>query len=172
MTNDKEQVGPSAKHHAGTAPGLLIASRAKVIVLGVCVALGFIYIAARGRALTSAGMRLANLPMAFDNRIDNNAQRMLDEGRRIFRYDTFGDEVYWTDTLKLHRAIEGAKLGGVGPGVSPKTALSVGLKVDMEALPPDLVQKVKAGQVDLDDPATTLALIKLDSVLGFKGTFN
>src|SRR5207244_12800276 len=57
-------------------------------------------------------------------------------------------------------------------GVSPKTALAVGLKVDMDALPADLVQKVKAGQVNLDDPATTLALIKLDSVLGVKGTFN
>src|SRR2546421_12374362 len=97
---------------------------------------------------------------------------MMEEGRRIFRFDSFGDEVYWTDKLKLHRAIEGAKLGGVGPGVSPKTALSVGLKVDMDALPADLVEKIKKGEVNLDDPATTLALIKLDSVLGVKGTFN
>ncbi|HEY3025750.1 MAG TPA: hypothetical protein VGJ55_06350, partial [Pyrinomonadaceae bacterium] len=166
MPKDKEQVEPSAKHDARTITRALIANRVKVVVLGICVALGFIYIAARGRALTSAGMRPANLPTAFDNRIDGNAQRMLDEGRQIFRYDTFGDEVYWTDTLKLHRAIEGAKLGGVGPGVSPKTALSVGLKVDMDALPADLVEKVKKGEVNLDDPATTLALIKLDAVLG------
>src|SRR5260370_37251239 len=66
----------------------------------------------------------------------------------------------------------GQKLGGVGPGVSPKTALSVGLKVDTDALPADLVDKIKKGEVNLDDPATTLALIKLDSVLGVKGTFN
>ena len=172
MPNDKEQVTPSAKHHAGTITRALIDNRVKVIVLGVCLAFGFIYVAGRGRSLTNASMWSANVPTAFDNRIDSNAQRMLEEGRQIFRYDTFGDEVYWTDTLKLHRAIEGAKLGGVGPGVSPKTALSVGLKVDMDALPADLVEKVKKGEVNLDDPATTLALIKLDAVLGLKGTFN
>jgi hypothetical protein len=108
----------------------------------------------------------------FDSRIAANAQEMLEQGRRIFRFETFGDEVWWSDTLKLHRAIAGDKLGGVGPGVSPKMALSVGLKVDMDALPADLVAKIKAGQVNLDDPATTLALIKLDSVLGVKGNFN
>src|SRR5438876_2779174 len=172
MPKDKEQVTPSAKHHAGTFTRALIANRVKVIVLGVCVALGFIYFGARNRVPTSASMRPANVSTAFDNSIDSNAQRMLEGGRQIFRYDTFGDEVYWTDTLKLHRAIEGAKLGGVGPGVSPKTALSVGLKVDMDALPADLVEKVKKGEVNLDDPATTLALIKLDAVLGLKGTFN
>ena len=108
----------------------------------------------------------------FDRQISDNSQRMFEEGKQIFRYDTFGDEVYWTDKLKLHQAIEGSKFGGVGPGVSPKTALAVGLKVDMDALPADLVAKIKRGEVNLDDPATTLALIKLDSVLGLKGTFN
>ncbi len=103
---------------------------------------------------------------SFDSQISNNAQQMIAEGRRIFRFDTFGDEAFWTDKLKLHQAIEGSKLGGVGPGVSPKTALSVGLKVDMDALPESLVQQIKAGKIDLDDPATTLALIKLDAVLG------
>jgi hypothetical protein len=60
---------------------------------------------------------------------------MLDEGRRTFRYDTFGDETFWGDALQLHKAIEGEKHGGVGAGVSPKTALAVGLKVDVDALP-------------------------------------
>ena len=96
----------------------------------------------------------------------------MDQGKQIFRYDTFGDEVYWTDKLKLHNAIQGSKFGGVGPGVSPKTALAVGLKVDMDALPQTLVNQIKQGKVNLDDPATTLALIKLDAVLGVKGTFN
>jgi hypothetical protein len=109
---------------------------------------------------------------AFDRQISENARRMMEQGKQIFRYETFGDEVYWSDKLKLHHAIQGSKFGGVGAGVSPKTALSVGLKVDMDALPADLVAKVKAGQVNMDDPATTLALIKLDSVLGVKGTFN
>jgi len=108
----------------------------------------------------------------FDRATGQNAQQMLDEGRRIFRYDTFGDEAWWGDTLKLYQAIEGARHGGVGPGVSPKTALAVGLKVDMDALPADLVAQIKAGKVDLDDPATTLALLKLNAVVGVTGSFN
>jgi hypothetical protein len=149
--------------------GTLTANLRKVIVLLLLFAGAVVYIGERTTAQRESGMPQK---MGFDSRIDSNAQRMLDEGRRIFRYDTFGDEVYWSDKLKLHRAIAGQKLGGVGPGVSPKTALSVGLKVDMDALPADLVEKIKKGEVNLDDPATTLALIKLDSVLGVKGTFN
>ena len=103
---------------------------------------------------------------------DEVALAMVEEGKQIFRFDTFGDEAFWGDKLKLHQAIQGEKFGGVGPGVSPKTALAVGLKVDMEALPAALVQQIQAGQVNLDDPATTLALIKLDAVLGVKGQFN
>jgi hypothetical protein len=101
--------------------------------------------------------------------IQNNAPLLLKEGKQTFRFDTFGDEAFWGDTLKLHQAIAGSKLGGVGDGVSPKTALAVGLKVDMDALPKDLVKNLKAGKVNLDDPATTLALLKLNSVVGVKG---
>jgi hypothetical protein len=104
--------------------------------------------------------------------IQNNALRMLEEGKHTFRFDTFGDEAFWGDTLKLHQAIAGSKLGGVGDGVSPKTALAVGLKVDVDALPKDLVKNLKAGKVNLDDPATTLALLKLNSVVGVKGFFD
>ena len=100
---------------------------------------------------------------------DQDALKMIKEGRQTFRYDTFGDEEFWGDALQLHRAIAGDKLGGVGPGVSPKTALAVGLKVDAEALPKELVQKIENNQVDLNDPATTLALLKLDAVVGVKG---
>jgi len=139
------------------------------MILLILAAVNLIYVSQRGQAQPSKGGAPST---AVDKRIDDNAQQMLAQGRQIFRYDTFGDEVYWTDQLKLHRAIEGSKFGGVGPGVSPKTALSVGLKVDMDALPSDLVDKIKKGQVNLDDPATTLALIKLNSVLGVKGTFN
>jgi hypothetical protein len=99
---------------------------------------------------------------------EQNALRMIREGRQTFRHDTFGDESFWGDALHLHLAVVGEKLGGVGPGLSPKAALEVGLKVDMEALPPDLVQKIKANQVNLDDPATTVALLKLDAVVGVK----
>jgi hypothetical protein len=91
------------------------------------------------------------------------------QGRQTFRYDTFGDEAFWTGALQLHRAISGAKLGGVGPGVSPKTALAVGLKVDAAKVPAEVAQGIKAGKVDLDAPATTLALLKLDAVVGLRG---
>jgi cytochrome c5 len=107
-----------------------------------------------------------------EQQTDTNAERMLAEGKQTFRFDTFGDEAFWTDALQLHRAIEGEKFGGVGPGVSPKTALAVGLKVDSEALPGSLVAQLKHGKVNLDDPATTLALLKLDAVVGVRGTFN
>ncbi len=99
-------------------------------------------------------------------------QRMVRRGRDIFRHDTFGDQSFWGGTLDLDRAIAGAKNGGVGPGVSPKTALSVGLKVDSTALPPAVVKGIAAGKVNLNDPAVTLALLKLKAVVGLKGFFN
>src|SRR5690242_16696381 len=107
-----------------------------------------------------------------DEHAAHHDQDALSEGRRTFRFDTFGDEDFWGGTLKLHQAIEGSAFGGVGAGVSPKTALAVGLKVDVDALPDDLVNKLKSGTLNLDDPANTLALIKLNSVLGVTGTFN
>lgn len=67
---------------------------------------------------------------------------MIEEGRQTFRYDTFGDEGFWSDALKLHQAIAGAAQGGVGPGVSPKTALSVGLKVDGAVHPKNLSHRL------------------------------
>ena len=107
----------------------------------------------------------------LDRQIVKHAQRTLAEGRQVFRFDTFGDEAFWGDTIKLHQAIQGTRFGGVGSGVSPKTALSVGLKVDVDALPPELIKNLKKGQVDLDDPATTLALLKLNAVIGVTGLF-
>lgn len=93
-------------------------------------------------------------------------------GMQTFRFDTFGDEAWWGDTLQLHKAIEGAKLGGVGPGVSPASALALGLKVDLDALPEPLVQQLKDGKVDLNDPAVTVALLKLKAVVGVTGLFS
>ncbi len=101
-----------------------------------------------------------------------NLAALLEEGRRTFREDTFGDEAFWGGTLRLHEAIAGEALGGVGPGVSPRTALAVGLKVDAEALPPPLRAQLRRGEVDLDDPATTLALFELDAVVGVTGFFD
>jgi hypothetical protein len=110
-------------------------------------------------------------PAALDP-IAASAQKMIDEGRHTFRYDTFGDEAFWGDTLKLHTAIEGSAHGGVGAGVTPKTALAVGLKVDLDALPPAVVAAAKAGKVDLESVDTTLTLLQLDAVVGVKGVFD
>ena len=85
----------------------------------------------------------------------------LAQGRTIFRFDTFGDQTFWTDTLRMHEVIR--------TSVSPKTALSVGLKVDADALPPDVKAGILKGTIDLDSPATTVALLKLGAVLGVVG---
>jgi hypothetical protein len=97
---------------------------------------------------------------------------LVGQGKQTFRFDTFGDQAFWGDTLHLNQAIAGAANGGVGPGVSPKTALSVGLKVDVDALPGSVQSAIANGQVNLDDPAVTLTLLKLNSVVGVKGFFD
>jgi len=170
MHEDRGKVNSLADRDANPHVAAVIAHPGKVIAVMVFIALGLVYITERARAQQRAGM--TQQTNGSDRRINSDAQRMLDEGRQIFRFDTFGDEAFWGDTLKLHRAIMGTKFGGVGAGVSPKTALAVGLKVDMDALPADLVDKIKRSRVNLDDPATTLALIKLNSVLGVQGQFN
>jgi hypothetical protein len=92
----------------------------------------------------------------------HNDPAAIATGQRIFRFDTFGDESFWTDQLKMHEVIRKA--------VDPKTALSVGLKVDAEALPPEVVSAIKDGSISLTSPDTTVALLKLDAVVGLKGT--
>ncbi|TLZ61127.1 MAG: c-type cytochrome [Gammaproteobacteria bacterium] len=131
----------------------------------------------RGASFLLGGLLLcltlsAQEPSGFDAVIRDNAKHMADEGKQTFRFDTFGDESFWGDTLRLHEAIEGQKLGGVGPGVSPATALAVGLKVDVDALPASVIAALREGKVDLNDPATTLLLLKASSVVGLTGHFN
>jgi len=138
--------------------------RSRYALTGVAVLLS-----ASGLAFTRA-QEARQTPL--DTGVADNARRMLEEGRRVFRYETFGDEAYWGDTLELHRAIAGAKHGGVGPGVSPKTALGVGLKVDVDSVPAPVAAALKAGQVDLDDPASTLVLLKANAVVGVTGHFD
>ena len=89
---------------------------------------------------------------------------MIAAGKTIFRFETFGDETFWTDTLRMHEVIRSA--------VDPITALSVGLKVDAEALPPEVVAGILDGSIHLDDPATTVTLLKLNAVVGLKGEVN
>jgi len=93
---------------------------------------------------------------------DDDNDALVTQGKQIFRFDTFGDEAKWTDTLRMHEVISAA--------VDPSTALSIGLKVDAEALPAAVVQGIQNGSIDLHSPATTIALLKLDAVVGLKGT--
>ena len=121
-----------------------------------------------GTTLTAAAALLAacggssnNSPASADNPATQQAA-LVAQGQQIFRFDTFGDEAKWTDTLRLHEVISAA--------VAPVTALSVGLKVDAEALPPAVVQGIQDGSISLTSPATTVALLKLNAVVGLQGT--
>ena len=110
-----------------------------------------------------------DLPLTVDAAVWQNAIQQVSRGRKTFRFDTFGDEEFWGGALRLHEAIAGDANGGVGPGLSPKAALGLGLKVDVMALPAPLIDMLKAETVDLDDPAVTLALLKLNAVVGLRG---
>jgi hypothetical protein len=132
--------------------------------------------------LRKLGIFVASLvaTLSFDARADDpsltgdaavwqNAVKQVARGRNAFRFDTFGDEDFWGGALGLHRAIAGAANGGVGPGLSPKAALELGLKVDVRALPAPLVTALKAGKINLDDPAVTVALLARNAVVGVRG---
>lgn len=151
-----------------------------VLILAACASSDEVLSGSREGRADSAGAsasrgesRRADVNNAadFDGQIQDHATRMLQEGRATFRFDTFGSEDFWGGQLRLHEAIAGSKLGGVGQGISPKAALALGLKVDAEAIPPDLAAKIKANQVDMDDPATTVSLLKLNAVVGVTGRF-
>ena len=100
---------------------------------------------------------LASVSACSDDGPDEATPQQLAQGQQTFRFDTYGDETFWTDTLRIHEVISS--------GVSPATALSVGLKVDAEAVPPGTLESA-----DLNSPATTVALLKLNAVVGLKGT--
>ena len=108
----------------------------------------------------------------FDQVIADNSSSMMAAGRQTFRFDTFGDEAFWGDTLQLHLAIEGENFGGVGPGLSPNAALSLGLKVDVDMLSPRIINQLRHNQLDLNDPAVTLLLLRQNGVVGLAGSFN
>jgi len=99
----------------------------------------------------------------FDLQVQKNANRMIAEGRRIFRFDTFGDEAFWGGMLRLHEFVR---------GVSPRVVLDVGLKVDVDSLTRDQVRAIKQGQIDLDDASVTLTLLKQNAVVGVTGHFD
>jgi hypothetical protein len=113
--------------------------------------------------------------LRFNQPVDKGEQpdrSLIAEGKNIFRFDSFGDEDFWSGLLHIDKAIAGEANGGFGPGVSPETALKVGLKVDAEAIPAEVVSGIQSGTIKLNDPATTLELLKLNAVVGVKGNFN
>jgi hypothetical protein len=109
---------------------------------------------------------------SFDSKIEDNAKDLLEEGKKIFRYDTFGNEDFWGGKLRLHEAVAGEKNGGVGPGLTARQALQAGLKVDLGALPSILVEAIKGRSVDLDSVDTTLELLRANAVVGVTGVFD
>ena len=108
---------------------------------------------------------------SFKGEVKENHGALFAEGQKIFRHDTFGSEAFWGDQLRLHQAIAGEKQGGVGPGLTAKQALEVGLKVDVARLPSILVQAIKGGHVSLEKPETTVELLKAEAVVGVVGFF-
>ena len=138
-------------------PRSLVESRRSRFFVALCtVVVGFGCVKAP-QSETPAGTPTGSGPATDDLSAQN-----LAAGQQIFRFDTFGDEQFWTDTARMHEVIQ--------KSVSPATALSVGLKVDADALPAAVVEAIKAGKVDLNDPATTVTLLKLNAVVGVKGT--
>ena len=107
----------------------------------------------------------------FDDAIKQNSKDLFEKGQAVFRFETFGDEAFWTDQLQLHKAIADEKHGGIGKGLSPKEALAAGLKVDLMILPAFLRKRIREGKF-LDDPWITLQLIKINAVVGVVGKFD
>ena len=108
---------------------------------------------------------------SYERQTAINARDQFVEGRNTFRFDTFGSEAFWGGALKLHHAIEGAALGGVGAGVSPAAAIGVGVKVDIDALRGGIREAIEHGRVNLNDPAVTLQLLQANAVVGLTGVF-
>ena len=112
--------------------------------------------------LAASAIYVCALAVAVAGFAGPGRQQQVD-GQQVFRFDTFGDEQLWTGVLRMHEVVG---------TLSPATALSVGLKVDIDALPPAIVAALGAGQVDLNDPAVTRELLRLDAVVGVKGTLD
>ena len=128
-------------------------------------AVSIVYVVAM--ALTLAGWfepQAAPRPAPSSPRAPEQAQgplRGVMTGQEIFRFDTFGDEQLWTDVLQMHQVVQ---------NLPPATALALGLKIDVEALPDEIIAALRAGDVDLTNPAVTVELIRLNAVVGVKGT--
>ena len=132
------------------------------VLLCAMIAVGYSIMGGKVPPIEATAEEDKRLSSSLDSHIRKNALHMLHEGRHTFRFDTFGDEAFWGGQLRLHKAIAKA---------SPQMALDLGLKVDIAALPATLIAQLEQGDVDLKDPAVTLALLKLQAVVGVTGFF-
>ena len=144
--NTSHTLTPYGAHARRTAPSLRCSALRALPMLGTCTATVILATACGGSSDDGA----------------TDAAALVEQGRQIFRYETFGDESKWTDALRMHEVISAA--------VDPVTALSVGLKVDAQSLPAAVVDGIRNGSIDLTQPATTIALLKLDAVVGLKAS--
>lgn len=144
-------------------------------ILFMAILISMTLVLASINCTTKKGLRTeedkSGKPNAFDASIQSNANELMAKGRAVFRFETFGDEAFWTDKLQLHKAIADSAHGGIGAGLTPKAALEAGLKVDLDLLPGFMKRKIREGKL-LDDPAVTLELIKFNTVLGVVGKFD
>jgi len=144
-----------------------------MLALAALVMIAFSCSTAPKGVRTDPALRTQKFPrQEFEDKIDNNANKMMADGRKIFRYDSFGSEAFWGDELQLHKAILSKKKGGIGEGLSARRALQLGLKVDSDKVPALLGEVLKEGSIGLDDPDTTLELLRADAVVGIKGFFD
>lgn len=145
-----------------------------ILVIGTLVLVTVVQRPEKARAQTQPGSEQPIRPRVKgpDQAIVQSAVQSIEKGRETFRFDTFGDEAFWGDTLNLDATIAGAANGGIGPGLTPAQALGLGLKVDIDAVPQPLQNKLRRGEVNLNEPATTLALLQINSVVGVTGFFS
>lgn len=137
----------------------------KVVTVLLLFVAAFFYIYKGSRQVVSRAQRRSLAGQRLRSTTAN-------DGKQVFRFETFGDEAFWTDALKLPQAISGSDLGGLGPGLSLRNALALGLKIDSQALPADFVEKLKEGTADLDDPGTTIDLLGSNAVVGMAAGFD
>jgi hypothetical protein len=132
--------------------------------LAMLLAFSFAHLSAQTRQSAAAAAAAGGMGRggSWDAQIERTSRQMLEEGRQIFRFDTFGDEAFWGGQLRLHEAVR---------TLSPRAALQLGLKVDSDALPPGMLAAIRRGRLNLEDPAVTLDLLRRDAVVGVTGFF-
>jgi hypothetical protein len=158
------------KVRAGSSTKRKLVARFSVGVASGALILSWGCVSRPKQVETNPAVRTQRFPQAsFDRKIANYRHNLFEEGREIFRYDTFGCEDFWGGKLRLHEAIARKEKGGIGDGLTPRQALQLGLKADVKKVPRLLLEVLREGAVSFDNPDTTLELLRADAVVGVKG---